>query len=153
MTNWLAVLLWPNRVHSRCCLSGSFPLLSTPPRGDAVTSSSHPEHGSRWPGSLTPEDRDASQRTGPHSPSAVRIRLERGSPNPQHSAPLLRFILPSDEPHQDRKSSPRASFIHQHVSFRPHRAVRHSHPSRRRHRLLQRRLSRPPARLLRVPRP
>ena len=50
-----------------CSLSLSsvrfFSLLSTPPRGDAVTSSSHPEHGSRWPGSLTPEDRDASQRT------------------------------------------------------------------------------------------
>jgi len=50
-----------------CSLSLSsvrfFSLLSTPPRGDAVTSSSHPEHGSRWPGSFTPKDRDASQRT------------------------------------------------------------------------------------------
>ncbi len=45
-----------------------YSLLSTPPRGDAVTSSSHPEHGSRWPRSSTPEDRDASQRTSPLAP-------------------------------------------------------------------------------------
>ena len=40
-----------------------FSLLSTPPHGDAVTSSSHPEHGSKWPRSSTSEDCDASQRT------------------------------------------------------------------------------------------
>lgn len=60
-------------VAESCSLSLSsvrfFSLLSTPPRGDAVTSSSHQEHGSRWPGSPTPEDCDASQRTRPHSPS------------------------------------------------------------------------------------
>lgn len=62
-------------VAESCSLSLSsvrfFSLLSTPPRGDAVTSSSHQEHGSRWPGSPTPEDCDASQRTRPHSPSEV----------------------------------------------------------------------------------
>ena len=56
-------------VAESCSLSLSsirfYSLLSTPPRGDAVTSSSHPEHGSRWPRSSTPEDRDASQRTSP----------------------------------------------------------------------------------------
>ena len=68
LTSKLAVLLRPNRVHFRCRLSGSYPLLSTPPRGGAVTSSSHPEHGSRWPRSSTPEDRDASQRTSHLAP-------------------------------------------------------------------------------------
>jgi hypothetical protein len=82
-------MLWPNRVHSRCCLSGSIPLLSTPPHGNAVTSSSHQEHGSQWPGSSTPEDRVASQRTIAHlgwahilahhttCMGAVRLRMER----------------------------------------------------------------------------
>ena len=67
-------------VAESCSLSLSsvrfFPLLSTPPRGDAVTSSSHPEHGSRWPGSSTPEDRDAPQRTGPHRPLCGRGSLQ-----------------------------------------------------------------------------
>jgi len=41
-----------------------FPLLSTPPRGDAVTSSSQTVNGPIWPGSFTREDHSASQRTG-----------------------------------------------------------------------------------------
>ena len=88
-----------------CSLSLSsvrfFSLLSTPPRGDAVTSSSHPEHGSRWPGSLTPEDRDASQRTSaglrarstpqshktPASPSAFAgLLLHFSSPLSHHAS-------------------------------------------------------------------
>jgi len=40
-----------------------FPLLSTPPRGDAVTSSSHQPDGGQWPGSSTPEECAAPQRT------------------------------------------------------------------------------------------
>ena len=47
-----------------------FPLLSTPPHGDAVTSSSHPEHGSRWPRSSTSEGCGASQRTSGAFPTA-----------------------------------------------------------------------------------
>ena len=39
--------------HKSSILGACFSLLSTPPHGDAVTSSSHPEHGSRWPGSFT----------------------------------------------------------------------------------------------------
>ncbi|MFN0076329.1 MAG: DUF1549 and DUF1553 domain-containing protein [Prosthecobacter sp.] len=40
-----------------------FWLLSTPPHGDAVTLSSHPEHGSRWPRYSTSEGCGAPQRT------------------------------------------------------------------------------------------
>ena len=48
-----------------------YSLLPTPPRGDAVTSSSRPEHGSSRPESSTPEGRDASQRTSTGGPAVV----------------------------------------------------------------------------------
>ena len=90
-----------------CSLSLSsvrfFSLLSTPPRGDAVTSSSHPEHGSRWPGSLTPEDRDASQRTSaglrarstPHERQSSAFLLQHSQPP---ASPCLQQIPPHAPP-------------------------------------------------------
>ena len=61
----LAGLQSPNRVHFFCFLRliWFFPLLSTPPRGDAVTSSSQPVNGPSWSGSFTPKDGAAPQRT------------------------------------------------------------------------------------------
>src|ERR1700677_4413542 len=51
-----------------------FPLLSTSARGDAVTSSSQPVNGPNWPGSFTPEDGAAPQRTGAgFQPAAARM--------------------------------------------------------------------------------
>ena len=63
-----------------------FWLLSTPPRGDAVTSSSRPEHGSSRLESSTPEGRDASKRTGiafqavngQRLPALIRTRSKAG---------------------------------------------------------------------------
>jgi hypothetical protein len=59
----LADLRLPNRVHLSLRPIWFFPLLPTPPRGDAVTSSSQPVNGPDWPGSFTPKDHAASQRT------------------------------------------------------------------------------------------
>ena len=59
-----------------------FPLLSTSPHGDAVTSSSHPPNGGGWPGSCTPEERAASQRT-----SGVRPAADLQTAKP-HAIPL-----------------------------------------------------------------
>jgi hypothetical protein len=80
LTRRLAELQSPNRVHVLCFLRliWFFPLpfgglralslskrLSTPPRGDAVTSSSQSVNGPNWPESFTPEDDAAPQRTSP----------------------------------------------------------------------------------------
>jgi hypothetical protein len=77
-----------------------FPLLPTPPRGDAVTSSSHPEHGSRWPRSSTPEDRDASQRTSLARRASVRGHRGR-------TRPLIRSALIHHSPRSRRADARR----------------------------------------------
>ena len=57
--------------------SGSFPLLPTPPRGDAVTSSSHKPNGGLWLGSPTPEEDAAWQRTSAAVPGGTRRPMRR----------------------------------------------------------------------------
>jgi hypothetical protein len=54
----------PNRVHLSLRSIWFFPLLPTPPHGDAVTSSSHRHNGCPWPRSLTLKEDTDLQRTG-----------------------------------------------------------------------------------------
>ncbi len=101
----LVVLAVPNRVHFFYCgRSGSFPLLSTPPRGDAVTSSSQPGNGPNWPGSFTPEGCAASQRIA-HAP---RVPALAPSPKPSLTTSRLAARNPAAFRRGRRKRHARA---------------------------------------------
>jgi hypothetical protein len=86
-------LLLPNRVHLSLRPHRFFSLLSTPPRGDAVTSSSHPAHGTEWAGTFTPQDGAAPQRTSGGFPAADTTRHWNQLNRAQPAMPVQALVM------------------------------------------------------------